>query len=80
MSQHFSKLQANAPPKPPDVATGLVPASVQPGSNGVLSLPIHLVGQKRVGHGILLAMAGRVCREDRRFHLSNLSRWISNGS
>lgn len=29
MSQQFSKLQANAPPKPPDVATGLMPARVQ---------------------------------------------------
>lgn len=31
MSQQFSKLQANAPPKPPDVATGLMPARVQHG-------------------------------------------------
>lgn len=29
MSQQFSKLQANAPPKPPDVATGLMPARVR---------------------------------------------------
>lgn len=65
MSQHFSKLQANAPPKPPDVAIGLMPASVQHGSNGVLSLPIHLVGQRKMEHGILLAVAGRVCRAER---------------
>lgn len=49
VSQHFSKLQAKAPPKPPDVATGLMPARVQHGLNWVLRLPIHLIGVEETG-------------------------------
>lgn len=59
MSQQFSKLQANAPPKPPDAATGLVPARVQHGWNRVLRLPIHLVERRTRNAGPCGQQVGR---------------------
>lgn len=56
MSQQFSKLQANAPPKPPDVATGLMPARVQRLDLGSQT-PHSSCGQRTEEHG---PFAGRM--------------------
>ena len=75
MSQHFSKLQANTPPKPPDVATGLMPARVEQSLSWVLRLPIHLVGQRRLEHGVPLGGGeGLHCRQYQPWHVG--SKWF----